>query len=99
MQSLLLSLRFLPVQVINNVGILVFPHDQNLIDDELLFGLLLQIHLLDGHLRAGEIKENLYHHVKEPWVGWGGGKGGGEAFTQPIKPLFFVSCSPRVAFE
>lgn len=51
------TMMIVPVQVINDVGILVFPHDQNLIDDELLLGLLLQIHLLDGHLKE-EIEEN-----------------------------------------
>ena len=40
----------LPVQVVNNVGVLVFPHDQNLVYDQLLLRLLLQVHLLDGHL-------------------------------------------------
>lgn len=43
-----------PVQIINDVGVLVFPHHQNLIDDQLFLRLLLQIHLLDGHLRRGE---------------------------------------------
>lgn len=40
-----------PVQVIHDIGVLVFPHDQNLIDDQLFLGLLLKVHLFDGHLR------------------------------------------------
>lgn len=41
-----------PVQVVDYVGVLVFPHDQDLVDDELLLGLLLQVHLFNGHLLA-----------------------------------------------
>lgn len=40
-----------PVQVVDNVGVFVFPHHQDLIDDQLFLGLLLEVHLLDGHLR------------------------------------------------
>lgn len=40
-----------PVQVIHDIRVLVFPHDQNLIDDQLFLGLLLKVHLFDGHLR------------------------------------------------
>lgn len=43
-----------PVQVVDYVGVLVFPHDQDLVDDELLLGLLLEIHLLDGHLKEAQ---------------------------------------------
>lgn len=42
-----------PVQVVDYVGVFVFPHHQDLIDDQLLFGLLLQVHLLDGNLGTG----------------------------------------------
>lgn len=45
-----------PVQVVHYVGVFVFPHHQDLIDDQLFLGLLLQVHLLDGHLS----KENRY---------------------------------------
>lgn len=41
----------LPVQVVDDVRVLVFPHHQNLVDDEFLLGLLLQVHLLNGNLR------------------------------------------------
>lgn len=40
-----------PVQVVDYVGVFVFPHHQDLIDDQLFLGLLLQVHLLDSHLR------------------------------------------------
>lgn len=40
-----------PVQVVHYVGVFVFPHHQDLIDDQLFLGLLLQVHLLDGNLR------------------------------------------------
>ena len=40
------------VEVVDNVWILVFPHDKDLIDDEFLLGLLRQVHGLDGHLSA-----------------------------------------------
>lgn len=43
-----------PVQVVDYVGVFVFPHHQDLIDDELLLGLLLEIHLLDGHLKEAQ---------------------------------------------
>lgn len=58
----------LPVQVINDVGIFVFPHDQDLIDNELLLGLLLQIHLLDSHLKGDEIKKKPLAPPKGPWI-------------------------------
>lgn len=40
-----------PVQVVHYVGVFVFPHHQDLVDDQLFLGLLLQVHLLDGNLR------------------------------------------------
>lgn len=39
-----------PVQVVDYVGVLVFPHHQDLVDDQLLLGLLLQVHLFNGDL-------------------------------------------------
>ena len=48
--------QFLPhqvaVEVVDDVWVLVFPHDKDLVDDELLLGLLWQVHGLDGHLPA-----------------------------------------------
>lgn len=40
-----------PVQVVHYVGVFVFPHHQDLVDDQLFLGLLLQVHLLDGNLK------------------------------------------------
>lgn len=40
-----------PVQVVDYVGVFVFPHHQDLVDDQLFLGLLLEVHLLDGHLK------------------------------------------------
>ena len=39
-----------PVNKVDNVGVLHLLHDQDLIDDQLLLGLLLQVDLLDSHL-------------------------------------------------
>ena len=36
-------------QVVDDIILLIFTHHDNLIDDELFFRLLLQIHLLNGH--------------------------------------------------
>lgn len=41
------------VQIIYYVVVLVLSHDKDLIDDELLLGLLTKVHLLDSHLHAG----------------------------------------------
>ena len=40
--------------VVDYVGVLVFPHPQDLINDQLLLRLLLQIHLVYGRLRERE---------------------------------------------
>lgn len=63
-----------PVQVVDYVGVFVFPHHQDLIDDQLFLGLLLQVHLLDGHLRRrneemGEWKHNRAWRLGErEWI-------------------------------
>lgn len=44
-----------PVQVVHYVGVFVFPHHQDLIDDQLFLGLLLQVHLFDGHLKTEDV--------------------------------------------
>lgn len=44
-------MRFLPVHEVDNVGIFQLLHHQDLVDDELFLRLLLQVDLLDGHLR------------------------------------------------
>lgn len=36
------------VDKVDNVGVGALLHDQNLVDDQVLLGLLLQVHLLDG---------------------------------------------------
>jgi hypothetical protein len=38
------------VNVIDNVGVTRLPHNEDLIDDQLLLGLLIKVHLLDGNL-------------------------------------------------
>lgn len=43
--------RSAPVQVVDNVGVFIFPHDEDFIDDQLFLGLLLQIHLFDCNLQ------------------------------------------------
>ena len=56
--------QFLPhqvaVEVVDDVWVLVFPHDKDLVNDELLLGLLGQVHGLDGHLPA---RGHLYSNV------------------------------------
>lgn len=48
------------VEVVDNVGILVFPHDKDLVDDEFLLGLLRQVHLFDGHFpTSGHLNSNV----------------------------------------
>lgn len=46
----------IPVQVVDNVGVFVFPHYKDFIDNQFLFGLLLQIHLLDCNLQGRKSK-------------------------------------------
>lgn len=40
-----------PIQVVNYVWVLIFPHHENLIDDQFLLGLLLQVHLFNSNLK------------------------------------------------
>lgn len=53
-----------PIQVVDYVGVLVFPHHQNFIDDQLFLGLLLQVHLLNGHLRRQKKNSCVPHNNK-----------------------------------
>lgn len=41
------------VDEVDNVLVLGFAHDENLVDDELLFGLLGEVHLFDGDRDIG----------------------------------------------
>lgn len=41
------------VHKVDDVLVLAVPHDQNFVDDEVFLGLLLQIHLFDGHTFVG----------------------------------------------
>lgn len=52
------------VQVINYVGVFVFLHDQNLINNKLLLWLLREVHLLDGDLHACGCLNGSVHR---PW--------------------------------
>lgn len=56
-----------PIQVVDYVGVLVFPHHQNLIDDQLFLGLLLQVHLLNGHLRRQKKKQLCASQQQNVW--------------------------------
>ena len=38
------------VEAVDDVVVFVLAHDENLVDDELLLGLLRQVHLFDGDL-------------------------------------------------
>lgn len=58
-----------PVQVVDYVGVFVFPHHQDLIDDQLFLGLLLQVHLLDGHLRRKNEKMGEWKHDRARRLG------------------------------
>jgi len=40
------------VKVVDDVGVLVITHHDDLVNDQLLLRLLRQVHLLDGHLTA-----------------------------------------------
>lgn len=42
----------IPVQVVHNIWILVFPHNQDLIDNQFFLRLLLKIHLFYGDLKS-----------------------------------------------
>lgn len=46
----------LPVQVVDDVGVFVFPHHKDFINNQFFFGLLLQIHLFDCNLPWKETK-------------------------------------------
>ncbi|RUS71134.1 hypothetical protein EGW08_021100, partial [Elysia chlorotica] len=48
------------VEVVDDVGVLVFSHDKDLVDDEFFLGLLGQIHRLDSDLSA---RGHLYSNV------------------------------------
>lgn len=41
------------VEIVDDIVVLVLPHDEDLVDDKLLLGLLAKVHLLDGYLHAG----------------------------------------------
>lgn len=56
--------RFSPVQVVNYVWVLIFPHDENLIDDQFLLGLLLQVHLFNSNLKkTGRVTPCKHTHI------------------------------------
>lgn len=59
-----LKIKNSPIQVVDYVGVLVFPHHQNFIDDQLFLGLLLQVHLLNGHLRRQKKNSCVPHNNK-----------------------------------
>lgn len=40
------------VEIVDDVGIVALFHDDDLVDDEFLLGLLLQIHLFNSHLAS-----------------------------------------------
>lgn len=42
----------LPIEEVDNVGVLQLLHDQDLIDNQLLLWLLLQVDLFDGNLQS-----------------------------------------------
>lgn len=48
---------YLPVQEIDNIWVFQLLHHQDLIDDELLLGLLLEVNLFNGHLEINEKME------------------------------------------
>lgn len=52
------------VQVVDDVVVLVLPHHEDLVDDELLLGLLAQVHLLDGHFHAGRRLDRRVHGTR-----------------------------------
>lgn len=45
----LVILDHVAVEVVDHIGVLVAFHDEDLVDDKLLLGLHLEVHLLDGH--------------------------------------------------
>lgn len=51
-QKFTLQLKALPVQIVHYIGVFVFPHHKNLINNEFFLWLLLQVHLFDGHLNT-----------------------------------------------
>lgn len=50
-------LKVVPVQVVDYIGVFVFPHNENLVNNELFLWLLLQIHLFNGHLNRVKGRE------------------------------------------
>lgn len=55
---------FSPVQVVDYVWVLIFPHHENLIDDQFLLGLLLQVHLFNSNLKkTGTVKPCKHTHI------------------------------------
>lgn len=48
----------LPVYIVDNVGVFQLLHHQDLIDDQLFLGLLLEVNLFNGHLEIREKTEN-----------------------------------------
>lgn len=56
---------FIPVQVVHDIWVLVFPHDQDLINNQLFLRLLLKVHLLNGHLKSEYIQcaTRVIHHL------------------------------------
>lgn len=54
-----------PVQVVDYVWVLIFPHHKYLIDDQFFLGLLLQVHLFNSNLKKNKqtVKPSKHTHI------------------------------------
>jgi len=48
------------INIVDDVGVSRGTHDENLVDDQILLGLFIEVHLFDGH---GHVRTNLVRCV------------------------------------